>query len=250
MSKPAANGRRAVAVSRPALIESLENRKLLSAVSLSAGGTLYVEGTRRADDVVVRRNPANRGQIEVRGDGTSELISGRVRRIVVVSGAGDDSVLVDRRVAPPCTLMGGDGDDSLYGGSGDDSVEGDLGDDSCLGGAGDDSIRGGDGVDSIEGSDGDDSCYGDSGRDRVRGDRGDDDYDNVREVEDDDDNDRHRRGRGGDDDRDDDDDDNSGPGSGGGSNNRGGDDSGRDHPEDDGTDDTNDDHGGLRQLLA
>ena len=47
------------------MIESLEGRALLSAISLSRGGTLFVEGTRRADDVIIHRNPANRGEIEV-----------------------------------------------------------------------------------------------------------------------------------------------------------------------------------------
>src|SRR3954470_24090442 len=138
------------------MVESLEGRAMLSAVSLSRGGTLFVEGTRRADDVVIHRNPANRGEIEVRHDGQSEIISGRVRRIVVQSGAGDDSVLLDRRIAPASTLVGGDGDDSLFGGSGDDSLEGDAGDDSLVGGAGSDHVHGGDGADDLEGDDGDD----------------------------------------------------------------------------------------------
>jgi hypothetical protein len=250
----------APASQQPPMVESLEDRKLLSAVSLSSGGTLYVEGTRRADDIVVRRNPENRREIEVRHNGESETFSGRIRRIVVVTGGGDDSALVDRRVAPASTLEGGAGDDSLYGGAGDDSLNGDVGDDSCVGGAGDDSIRGGDGADDCDGSDGDDSIRGESGRDRVHGGGGDDAFDNNREVGDDDPDDRRHRGQGlddgpddnggddtGDDNGGDDNDDNSGPGSGGSGVD---DNSGRDHPEDDGTDDANDDHGGLRALFV
>ena len=165
------------------MIESLEGRALLSAVSLSRGGTLFVEGTRRADDVIIHRNPANRGEIEVKHDGQTEEFAGRVRRIVVVSGAGDDSVLLDRRIAPASTLVGGDGDDSLAGGSGDDSLEGDAGDDSLVGGAGDDHVHGGDGADDLEGDDGDDSIVGAGGTDHVRGGRGDDAFDNHHEVE-------------------------------------------------------------------
>jgi Ca2+-binding RTX toxin-like protein len=166
------------------MIEALEERNLLSAASLSRGGTLYVEGTRRSDEIVVRRNPANRGEIEVLHDGQSQTFAGRVKRVLVVSGAGDDSALVDRHLTTPATLAGGGGDDSLSGGSGNDDVEGDQGDDSLVGGAGDDSIHGGDGVDDIEGDEGDDSIAGEGGRDHVEGDAGDDRLDNNREVQD------------------------------------------------------------------
>jgi hypothetical protein len=165
------------------VIESLEDRKLLSAVSLSRGGTLFVEGTRHNDEVVVHRNPANRRELEVVHDGQSEIIAGRVKRVVVVTGAGDDSVTLDRRVSVSSTLQGGDGDDSLSGGSGDDSLEGDAGDDSLVGGAGNDDMHGGDGTDDMEGDDGDDSIHGENGRDHVRGDHGDDSFDNNKEVE-------------------------------------------------------------------
>jgi Ca2+-binding RTX toxin-like protein len=244
------------------MIEGLEGRALLSAVSLSAGGTLFVEGSRRADDIVVHRNPANRREIEVRHNGETEVFSGRVRRIVVVTGAGDDSALVDRRVAPASTLVGGDGDDSLFGGAGDDSLEGDAGDDSCVGGAGNDRIRGGDGNDDCDGTDGDDSIVGEGGRDHVRGGRGDDAFDNHREVEEGDDrgddsgrdsaedlNDDHggeTGGHGADDGPTHD----AGDDHGGATGTDGTDTSGRDHPEDDGTTDVGDDKGGLRDLLA
>lgn len=169
---------------QPAMIEGLEARTLLSAASLSRGGTLYVEGTRRNDEIVVRRNPANRGEIEVLHDGQSQTFAGRVKRVLVVTGAGDDSALVDRHVTTAATLAGGGGDDSLSGGSGNDDIEGDQGDDSLVGGAGDDSLHGGDGIDDIEGDDGNDSIAGEGGRDHVEGDQGDDQFDNNREVQD------------------------------------------------------------------
>jgi hypothetical protein len=212
------------------MIETLEDRKLLSAASLSAGGTLFVEGTRHDDNVVVHRNPANRREIEVVHDGQSQVFAGRVKRIVVVTGAGEDSVLVDRRLSVNSTLQGGDGDDSLLGGSGDDSLEGDAGDDSLVGGAGNDDMHGGDGVDDMEGDDGNDSIRGEAGRDHVRGDGGDDSFDNNREVEAGDD-------RGSDSGHDLTDDSGGGGGGGSGTN---------DGP----THDAGDDKGGLRDLLA
>ena len=217
------------AVRSSPLIESLEDRRLLSAASLSAGGTLFVEGTRRDDSVVVHRNPSNRREIEVLHDGQSQVFAGRVKRIVVVTGAGEDSVLVDRRLSVNSTLQGGDGNDSLSGGSGDDSLEGDAGDDSLVGGAGNDDMHGGDGADDMEGDDGDDSIRGETGRDHVRGGGGDDAFDNNREVEAGDD-------RGADTGHDLTDDN-------GGATGGGGTDDGTTH-------DATDDKGGMRDLLA
>ncbi|HYE17237.1 MAG TPA: hypothetical protein VEA69_02275 [Tepidisphaeraceae bacterium] len=219
--------------------ENLEDRRLLSA-SLSAGGTLSVGGGRRADVIVVTKNPDNPNQLRVTVNGEVEDFGGRVKRLYVLAGRGDDSVAIHRRVYTPCTIDGGSGDDSLYGGGGDDSIVGEIGDDSISGGRGRDRCHGGDGVDSMYGGDDDDSIFGESGRDRVFGDSGDDLYDNNREVGDDDDNDRHRRGSGGggggggg----------NSGPGGGSGSGGSGN--SGSSGDSDD--DDINDDKGGLRK---
>jgi len=185
-------------------IEPLEERRLLSGVSLSRGGTLYVEGSRQNDEIYVRRDAAHKGMVRVSVNGDdSTFRMKRVNRIVVAAGRGDDLCVVNKHVAKPALMQGGLGDDSLFGGGGDDSLLGDAGDDSCHGGAGDDSIVGGTGVDSIYGSDGDDSCKGGVAEDdSVRGGRGDDAFDDPRDVDDDDANDRHRRrsGRGGGDD--------------------------------------------------
>jgi len=60
MSQSSRNRRNAESTSvRVPMVESLEDRRLLSAVSLSRGGTLFVEGTRRGGDVVSHPNPGN-----------------------------------------------------------------------------------------------------------------------------------------------------------------------------------------------
>jgi len=178
----------------PARFEFLEDRRLLSA-SVSAGGTLSVGGGRRHDDIVITKNPSNPNQLRVTVNGEVEDFGGRIKRIAVIAGAGDDFVAIHRRVYTPTTIEGGAGDDSLYGGGGDDSINGDVGDDSIVGGSGRDNCHGGSGIDDIFGGIGDDSIYGEDGRDRVRGDDGDDLYDNNREVLDDDPNDHHRHGQ-------------------------------------------------------
>jgi hypothetical protein len=204
--------------SSPVVCENLESRQLLSA-SLSKGGTLSVGGGPRADQIVITKNPDNPAQLRVTVNGEVEDFGGRVKRLYVLSGRGDDFVAIHRRVYTPSTIDGGAGDDSLYGGGGDDSIVGEIGDDSIFGGGGHDHCHGGGGVDDIHGGADDDSIFGEDGVDHVFGDDGDDLYDNNREVGDDDANDRHRRGGGG----------------GGG-----GEDDGPDH-------DVNDDKGGLNK---
>jgi Ca2+-binding RTX toxin-like protein len=176
----------------------LEERRLLSGVSLSRGGTLYVEGSRADDHIAVTRDAANKSVIRVTLNGDdSSFRYGRVKRIVISAGRGDDTCTVNKKVVKPALIQGGLGDDSIYGGGGDDSLLGHDGDDSCNGGAGDDSIVSGRGRDTLNGGDGDDSCKGGVGEDdSVRGGRGDDAYDDPKDVDDDDDNDRHRRRRG------------------------------------------------------
>ena len=221
---------------RPAQCEALEERRLLSGVSLSRGGTLYIEGSRADDQISVTRDAADKSVVRVTVNGEDNTFRyGRVKRIVVSAGRGDDLCVVNKKIVKPALIQGGMGDDSIYGGGGDDSLLGHDGDDSCNGGAGDDSIVSGHGRDTLNGGDGDDSCKGGVGEDdSVRGGRGDDAYDDPNDVDDDDDNDRHRRrrGRGGGGD----DDDNSVPGSGNddddGNNNGGG-----NSPDDDGTPD-------------
>src|SRR5688572_67040 len=198
MSKSSVEFRHVLEAPVAAVVEQLEERRLLSGVSLSRGGTLYVEGSRGDDELYVRRDASNKGMVRVSVNGNdSSLRMKKVKRIVVAAGRGDDYCVVNKEVAKRALMQGGLGDDSLYGGSADDSLMGHGGNDSCHGGGGDDSIEGGTGVDSVYGSDGDDSCKGGIGEDdSVRGGRGDDAYDDPKDVDDDDDNDRHRRRRG------------------------------------------------------
>jgi Ca2+-binding RTX toxin-like protein len=178
--------------SRP-LVESLEERRLLSAV-------VTIEGTRRADDIVISRSATGRYDVSVNGVHTSYRAS-RVRRMVVIAGRGDDHVTVsndNRGVSVFRTIAGGDGNDTLTGGKGEDELVGQGGDDVLDGrqgndvedgGAGDDSLVGGVGDDSCDGGEGDDDVDGGDGHDHVHGGGGVDRFhmghDDATEFEDD-----------------------------------------------------------------
>lgn len=159
------------------VIESLEQRRMLSvSSSLSKGGTLDVEGTRRADTITLSKT--NDGRVDVSVNGVHAFYSsGRVKRVLVNGGLGSDDMAVSNGnggIAAPRTLVGGGGDDTLVGAKGADSIEGDAGDDSIDGRDGNDTESGGDGDDTLVGGNGDDDINGDGGNDDVDGEAGDD----------------------------------------------------------------------------
>lgn len=83
----------------------------------------------------------------------------------VNAGAGDDRIVVARKVTAPVTLRGGPGDDVLIGGGGDDKLLGGPGGDALTGRGGDDALYGGPGNDRVFGGSGVDICNGGPGRD-------------------------------------------------------------------------------------
>jgi Ca2+-binding RTX toxin-like protein len=189
---------------RPAACEPLEPRQLLSAGSAALGddGLLTVEGTRRADEIVVRRGYIRSAEgprmiVEVNGRKVGSYKLSLVEEVRVSGGRGDDrihlvgmSANLDRpapvaiaagvtprftvRPIDPgigATAFGGFGDDSLYGSGGDDVLDGGAGDDLVDGGAGDDSLLGGDDDDTLVGSYGSDTLRGGAGADGLDGNR-------------------------------------------------------------------------------
>jgi len=113
-------------------------------------------------------------QLEVGGtvcthpEGTPNELVCEARSIAsfeVNAGAGDDRIVVARKVAVPVTLRGGPGDDVLVGGGGDDKLLGGPGDDALTGRGGDDALYGGPGNDRLFGGSDVDTCNGGPGRD-------------------------------------------------------------------------------------
>jgi Ca2+-binding RTX toxin-like protein len=163
-----------------------------------ARGILTIFGTRRADEISLNAafgsNPPSFG-FHVNDRIVYGIAQALISKVVVLAGAGDDSVRVGPEADGPAftpefdpfnlplqvdgdfgndTIIGGWGDDTLNGGQDDDEIAGALGNDVINGGIGNDTIRGNDGNDAIVGRDGVDSIDGGAGNDTVIGDDGND----------------------------------------------------------------------------
>jgi len=160
-------------------VEVLEER-LLPAATLS-GGVLRIEGTEGDDVIRVRQSS---GRIEVVGL-PLVVTASAVVRVEVRGLGGNDVIRLDSRalggtedLLEPCSVWGGDGDDSvvgaagadqLFGGAGADTLAGGTGNDKVYGEAGDDRVSGQDGHDYLDGGTGRDVLDGGTGRDRFQG---------------------------------------------------------------------------------
>jgi hypothetical protein len=180
----ARNNRIASTLSRPAFVEALETRRLLSAAPVEpsaeiSGGELCVFGTKGADQITVSLNESDATKVDVNVNGTvlgsfllSDVSSGRVE---VHAGKGDDFVFVDESFGlVPLSLVayGEQGNDTLVGGSANDELHGDQGDDTLYGNDGNDSLFGDQGKDTLAGGFGDDDLAGDNGCDTLYGEAG------------------------------------------------------------------------------
>ncbi|HEX4792559.1 MAG TPA: hypothetical protein VH370_02145 [Humisphaera sp.] len=139
---------------RAVIIESLENRRLLSAGAvLGSTGTLTITGTAGKDIIRIAREAADVSKLDVTLNGTTQTFAlASVHGILVNVGAGNDDVEVIELSAPitiPVTMFGGDGNDTLVGGSGNDSLLGQAGADTLAGEAGNDTLVGGAGTDQL-----------------------------------------------------------------------------------------------------
>jgi Ca2+-binding RTX toxin-like protein len=188
------------------VVEQLEARRMLSVAR--AQDVLTVEGTRRADVIVVAQDALHPSKLLITVNGTGgkysmdgltnlailsgagddRLVIGSVRRSLVVrvaAGGGNDRVTAGRLAgAGVWTLAGEDGDDLLTGGvAGTVTSDGGGGNDTIIGGAGGGALLGGDGNDvldgsagsgDLEGGAGDDTLTGGAGGDLLAGQAGDD----------------------------------------------------------------------------
>ncbi len=170
---------------RPPLIETLEQRRLLS-VSLD-NGVLTVVGSKKADVITCSLDSTGTMLHLSENGAASDFPLDQVTGINISGGNGNDIVTLDPAVTLPGTLDGGNGSDQLFGGSGDDLMDGGNGKDILHGGAGndtesggnandtvdgeagDDSLDGGNGKDLLDGGDGNDDCHGGAGNDRIAG---------------------------------------------------------------------------------
>ncbi|HTL28371.1 MAG TPA: calcium-binding protein [Tepidisphaeraceae bacterium] len=143
---------------------------------VNSSGALPVIGTDNADKIIVSKAP---GVITVEMNGTKTNYSTNVvTTVIVLSGAGDDSVTIGNGITNDYvyggdgndTIVGGDGVDTLSGGANKDRLYGAQGNDVLRGNGGNDALFGQDGVDRLFGGTGNDWLDGGSSNDRLQGD--------------------------------------------------------------------------------
>jgi len=173
------------------MFENLEDRRLMSAASLTAG-TLTVTGTARNDTIYIAKKGANLGVRVNNATQTFKLAD--VKKIVVNALAGNDNVSFgygtigakidggagnDHIIGTSSndTINGGAGNDYIHAWLGNDVVNGGDGNDTLIGCIGNDTIHGGNGNDLISGAEGDDQIFGDAGNDTLFGAKGNDKVD-------------------------------------------------------------------------
>ena len=184
-------------------IESLEDRKLLTAATLGSDGILAVEGSNGHDVITVDTTTGVIGAM-YSCNWSSKLgsvvcsttpIYGTVIDVTIQEGSstyqagvtvlheqfsivgvtamhvsglnGND--LIENLTTVSSTIDGGSGNDQLLGGAGNDTLQGSYGNDTLVGGSGNDYLSGGSENDSLSGGNGNDTLYGNSGHDTLRG---------------------------------------------------------------------------------
>jgi Ca2+-binding RTX toxin-like protein len=128
------------------MLESLESRRLLSA-SLTAEGTLVVEGTNGNDNILVRRD-GTKVFVNVNDQPRREFSHDAVRRIRIYGLNGNDRI-EERELTRPSTVHGGGGNDFMLGSAGNDVFYGGDGNDTMDGRLGADEFNGGGGIDTV-----------------------------------------------------------------------------------------------------
>jgi Ca2+-binding RTX toxin-like protein len=133
---------------------------------VNSSGALPVLGTDNADKIVVSKAP---GVITVEMNGVKTNYStNTVTTVIVLSGAGDDSVTIGDGITNDY-VYGGDGNDTIVGGNGNDSLSGGANKDRIYGAQGNDVLRGNGGNDALFGQDGIDRLFGGAGNDWLDG---------------------------------------------------------------------------------
>ena len=112
-------------------------------------GLLTLTGTESSDAIAVRVSGAGRLTTTI-DDATHTFDAGRVVRIAITGGGGNDVLGLDGSVAIPADIDAGPGDDRLVGGARNDTLRAGFGNDTLDGGLGDDSINGDGGIDTLD----------------------------------------------------------------------------------------------------
>ena len=178
----------------PAL-ETLEDRRLLSSISLS-NGVLTLTGDSNSDNELVVQ-PSGSSKLYAYVNNVNKTVAlSAVRSVKFIGGSKDDDIFLAstfrmdavvnsgagndyiRTAEGNDVIDAGDGNDRIRsrpgndratGGNGDDRFEGEEGNDTFDGGAGNDSADGGHGNDALVGGAGNDTLFGNLGDDKLDG---------------------------------------------------------------------------------
>jgi hypothetical protein len=153
---------------RTAVIETLESRELLSGTPLTISETsgfnglqLNITGTAGNDSITVKQTTA--GLVIGNTGGWTTTVAGTFNSILIKSGNGNDSVIVDASVKTNTTIEGGVGNDTFKSGSGNDTIYAGTGTNNITAGTGNDTIVTlGSTADSVYGGAGNDSFWMDN----------------------------------------------------------------------------------------
>jgi Ca2+-binding RTX toxin-like protein len=176
------------------LLEPLEDRRLLSSVSLT-NGVLQLTGDANSPNHLVVQ-PSGSSNLFVYANNANKTVArSAVKSVKFIGGSRDDSIFLASTLPYNTTVNAGAGNDDVRIGAGNDTVDGGdgndrlwtrAGNDKILGGRGDDSIQGfegndtidaGDGNDSVDAGQGDDAALGGTGNDSLIGNLGNDKLD-------------------------------------------------------------------------
>jgi len=167
-----------------AILETLEERRMMSSVELTDGIFIVRGAATRANELAVHTtHDGSQMWAETNGDLSQIVSTSSVRQIRIIGGEKNDSVNVDAGISIPVLVRTGDGkdavstgkgDDTIFAGNGRDTINSGPGDDRVNAGNGNDSISTGAGRDAVDGGNGSDAISGGKGADTISGNSGDD----------------------------------------------------------------------------
>jgi|SRR5687768_2719544 Ca2+-binding RTX toxin-like protein len=130
------------------MFEFLETRRLLDA-TVDASGNLNINGSAAADTINLALEGTNL-RVTIQPENFNQTFpAGNVNFVVIVAGAGADTVTVNAAVTENTQVQAGAGNDTVTGGGGADDIRGEDGDDLIDGGLGGDSLAGDTGIDTV-----------------------------------------------------------------------------------------------------
>ena len=163
----------AAATGAVATLEPLEDRRLLSAVTLQ-DGVLKVVGDSNANNKLVVQPHGTTGLYAYANNVNRKLARSAVRLVKFFGGAKVDTIALASNLNIPAEVRAGAGNDSIKLGGGRDYVDAGPGNDVVWSRPGNDKVLGGDGDDQFKGDNGNDSFDGAAGHDNADGGAGND----------------------------------------------------------------------------